>query len=109
MYDDGRVACTDDGVTIRRYYFPAGDKRIPYRAIRAAQRRRLSALSGWKIHGSPDFVHWFGYDPDRSRKETAFVLLAGRWIRPVITPDDPQRVAAELAAHGVPVSGDPGS
>jgi hypothetical protein len=32
-YDDGRVACTDQGITIRRYYFPAGTKRIPYEAI----------------------------------------------------------------------------
>jgi hypothetical protein len=30
FYDDGTVACTDDELEIRRYYFPPGEKRIPY-------------------------------------------------------------------------------
>lgn len=102
MYDDGRVACTEDGLVIRRYYFPAGDKRIPYRAIRQVRRQRLGSLR-WKVHGSGDFVHWFGYDPDRSGLEAALVLFVGRWIRPVVTPDNPDQVVADLAAHGVPV------
>jgi len=35
LYDDGGVVLDDDGLTIRRYYFPwAGPKHIPYSAIR---------------------------------------------------------------------------
>jgi hypothetical protein len=32
------------------------------------------------------------------------VIYTGGRIRPVITPDDPAQVAAELACHGVNVS-----
>jgi hypothetical protein len=40
----------------------------------------------------------------RSRKADALiVVLSGRRVRPVITPDDANRVAAELTAHGVNV------
>jgi hypothetical protein len=28
-YDDGRVARTEDGLVVRRHYFPFGDKRLP--------------------------------------------------------------------------------
>lgn len=108
MYDDGRVACTDDGLVIRHYYFPAGTKRIPYRAIRQVRRTSLGAARG-TIHGSTDLVHWYSFDPLRPRKRSAFVLSVGRWVRPVITPDDPDRVTAELAAREVPVFSDPGS
>jgi hypothetical protein len=34
----------------------------------------------------------------------ALVLYLNGTIRPVITPDDPQAVATELAAHGVNVT-----
>ena len=107
MYDDGRVACTDDGLVIRHYYFPAGGKRIPYRAISEVRRTRLGPLAGGRIHGSSDLRHWYNFDPRRPRKRSAFVLTVGRWVRPVITPDEPGRVAAELLAHGVPVHPDP--
>jgi hypothetical protein len=109
MYDDGRVACTDDGLLIRHYYFPAGSKRIPYRAISEVRRTPLSALGRGKIHGSSDLVHWYSFDPRRPRKHSAFVIDLGRWVKPVLTPDDPDRVTAELAAHGVRVASDPGS
>jgi hypothetical protein len=38
-----------------------------------------------------------GYDDGR-------VACTDQEIRPVITPDDPERVSAELAAHGVNVT-----
>jgi hypothetical protein len=103
MYDDGRVACTQDAVVLRHYYFPAGSKRIPYQAIRDVRRMPLSYLGLWKIHGSSDFVHWFMYDPRRPRKQTAFVLDLGGWMKPVVTPDDPDAMAAALAGAGVAV------
>jgi hypothetical protein len=39
----------------------------------------------------------------RSRDHLAESLSTQR-VRPVITPDDPEKVAAELAGHGVNVS-----
>jgi hypothetical protein len=49
-------------------------------------------------------VHWFNFDPHRPRKDVALVLYLDGKIRPVITPDDPERVSAELAAHEVNVT-----
>jgi hypothetical protein len=119
-YDDGRVACTDDEVILRRYY-PRRAKHISYQAIREVRQVPLATI-GRRIQGSGDGVHWFNYDPGRARKDHALViyldaatrkrglaekLLMADEIRPVITPDDPDQVTAELAAHGVKITSDP--
>lgn len=49
-------------------------------------------------------MHWFNFDPRRPRKDVALVLYLDGKIRPVITPDDPERVTGELEAHGVNVT-----
>ena len=102
-YDDGRIACDDQGLRIKHYYL-FGPKHIRYADIRAVREAPLGPAGKWRIHGSGDLVHWFNFDPRRPRKDTAIVLYLGGSIRPVITPDDPERVAAELAAHGVTVT-----
>lgn len=102
-YDDGRVACGDREIVIRHYYL-FGAKRIGYSEVREARVSPLGAMGRWRIHGSGDLVHWFNFDPRRPRKDVAIVLYLGKTIRPVITPDDPERVTAELAAHGVTVT-----
>jgi hypothetical protein len=105
-YDDGGVACTDDSLVIRHYYFPFGDKRIPYTKIEQVRRLPLSGLTGrYRIWGSGDFTHWFNLDAGRPGKTVKFVIqTSGGGIRPVITPDDPDGVQAELTAHGVNVT-----
>lgn len=103
-YDDGKIACTDSELVIRNYYFPFGSKRIPYAAIKEARQVPLRIWGKGRIWGSGDFVHWFNFDPRRPRKETALVIITDARIRPVITPDDPARVAAELTAHSVNVT-----
>jgi hypothetical protein len=102
-YDDGRIALTDDEIVIRHYYAPVGDKHIKYAAIREVRETPLGTMGKWRIHGSSDFIHWFNFDPGRPRKDTGLVTYLDGTIRPVITPDDPGRVAAELAARGVTV------
>lgn len=105
-YDDGGVACTEDALVIRHYYFPFGDKRIPYARIERARREPMGGLTGkYRIWGSGDFVHWYNLDSDRPAKSVRFILeLSGIRIRPVITPREPDALAAEFAAHGVNVT-----
>jgi hypothetical protein len=103
-YDDGKIACTDTELVIRSYYLPPVAKRIPYTAIREARVVPLRAIGKWRIQGSGDFVHWFNFDMRRPRKSTALVIRLDARIRPTITPDDPEQVASELAAHGVNVT-----
>jgi hypothetical protein len=105
-YDDGRVALTDDALVIRTYYFPFGAKHIRYADISQVQCKPLTFMGGrYRIWGSGDLRHWFNYDPGRPGKPTALIIeLAGKGPRPVITPDQPDEVVAELAAHGVDVT-----
>lgn len=101
-YDDGRVACTADALLIRWYYFPAGTKRISYARIREV--RRCPARRG-RVWGSTDFVHWHNLDARRPHKETGLIIDTGRFIKPVITPDNADDVIAVLTRHGVDLAG----
>ena len=102
-YDDGRIACDDQGLLIRHYYL-VGAKHIRYGEIRGVMESPLGAAGKWRIHGSGDLRHWFNFDPRRPRKNTALVITLGSWVKPVITPDDPARVVAELTEHGIHVT-----
>lgn len=94
IYDDGLVRVDDDGVTLRRYYFPFGAKKlIPYSKIRGVDTAVLGNWNGrWRLWGSSDLWSWLPLDVRRPRKDTAVVLTVGR-ISPVFTPDEPGRVA----------------
>ncbi|MBV6699919.1 hypothetical protein [Kitasatospora aureofaciens] len=109
MYDDGLVACTGGELVIRRYYFPlASAKRIPYRDVRGLRWMPLTLGTGsWRFWGSGDFVHYFNLDPGRRNKRVALVVDLGRRIKPVITPDEPERLVEELATHGIAVTRGP--
>ena len=96
LYDDGRIACDDQGLIIRWYYL-WGPKRIPYARIRSIIVRDMSRLGEkYRLWGSGDFVHWYNLDPRRPSKQTAIELDTGGRVRPTITPDDPEAVARIL-------------
>jgi len=99
--DDGRIACDDSRLVVRRYYpWGSSSKSIPYASIRSVTRSPLTGLTGtWRIWGSSDFAHWCNLDPERPKKEVGLVINAGRRVLPTITPDDPDAVALILAEH----------
>ena len=120
-YDDGRVACTDQGIVLRNYYGPFLTKRISYDSILEVR----DVPNRWKQRsgGSGDFVHRLNWDPHRKHKDRALVIYlnqkeaaaakvsalrtageVGALVKPVMTPDDPDQVVAELSAHGVRVT-----
>ncbi len=98
FYDDGLVKLDLDGLTILHYYFPlARSKCIPYAQIKGVQERYMGALTGkGRLWGSGDLRHWFPLDLRRPQKAKALILEVGTWVRPVITPEDPERVLALL-------------
>jgi hypothetical protein len=100
-YDDGLIECSTDGLVIRRYGPFLGSKRIPYTEIREASEFELNALRRWRLWGTADPRRWFNLDWGRPHKRTAFLLDLGTRVKPVITPDDPQRLAAVLGSYGV--------
>lgn len=101
VYDDGRVACTDDELVIRWYYFPFGTKRVRYADVRAV--RRCQPARG-RIWGSSDLRHFYNLDPRRPHKDIGLEIDTGRFFTPVITPDDPKAIVDELTRHGVRVT-----
>ncbi|MHB8875933.1 MAG: PH domain-containing protein [Myxococcaceae bacterium] len=93
LYEDRHLVCDEDAITVRQYYFPVGQIRIPYAEIRGLEERSLGAWTGkWRIWGTGDFEHWYHFDVDRPRKDKSIVLDKGGWVRAVITPDDPDAV-----------------
>ncbi|WAC90597.1 hypothetical protein [Mycobacterium sp. Aquia_213] len=94
LYEDSGLRLDEDGITIRRYYFPlAGPKRIAYGEIRGIKTEQMTfASGGGRIWGATDPRYWFPLDIRRSRKKTLLVLDVGARVKPCITPDDPDRV-----------------
>jgi hypothetical protein len=84
LYEDAGLLLDENGITIRRYYFPmGGPKRIAYTDIQGVKSERMTGLSG-------KGRFWGASDP-------------GTRVKPCITPEDPDRVLELLRAR-VPVS-----
>jgi hypothetical protein len=94
-YSDRWITCTGDGVEIRGYYFPWGTKRVPYGSVRAVRRVQMTALRGkGRIWGTANPRYWASLDPQRPSKKVGLILEIGHFVRPFITPDDPDAVEA---------------
>lgn len=97
LYTDGIVSMGEDGLVIKRYYWPVGRKRIPYAEIRSFDARPLRAWHGqYRVQGIDHLGRWYSRDRHRGEKERAIDLTVGRVIRPVLTPDDPDAVVEIL-------------
>lgn len=93
LYTDSVVSMGEDGLVIKRYYWPAGRKRIPYAEIRRFNARPLRAWHGqYRVQGIDHRGRWYSRDRHRGEKERAIDLTVGRVIRPVLTPDDTDAV-----------------
>jgi hypothetical protein len=68
------------------------------------QFQRLRNSTNRDACRATDLRHWFNLDWHRPKKHVGLVLDLGKRTKPVITPDDPQRVVAVLCAHGVEVA-----
>ena len=99
-YTDSRIKATEEGLTIKHYYLPFGDKRVRWDAIRSVGRIELGPLRGrLRIWGTANPRYWANLDPGRPRKATGFVLDLGGRVRPFVTPDDPSSFEAAVRAH----------
>ncbi|KZS62110.1 hypothetical protein [Mycobacterium ostraviense] len=101
LYEDPGLTLDDDGITIRRYYFPfAGSKRIAYRDIKGIKTEQMRWASGkGRFWGATDPRYWFPLDVKRGSKNTLLILDVGSRVKPCITPEDPDRVIELLKAR----------
>jgi hypothetical protein len=108
QYSDGLLKIDDSSLTIRHYYFPlATAKRLPLNDIYSASEFALHALTGrWRIWGGGSLPYWSNLDPRRPRKRRGFVIRTNGFVRPVVTPDDPEAFKRALIGQGVPVQHD---
>ena len=104
-YSDPRIESDADGLRIKHYYLPVGDKSIRWAAIRSIGRVDVGLLRGrLRIWGTANPRYWANLDPGRPRKKVGFVLDLGARVQPFVTPDDPAAFEAALRAHtGAPI------
>jgi hypothetical protein len=59
MQYDGSIACSDDGLIIRRYDLLLRPKTVPYTEIRRARQVELHGFrfGNWRLWGSSDLRH----------------------------------------------------
>ena len=105
LYRDDSLTLDEEGITIRRYYFPLGTaKRIRYSDIRGTQVETMTWLNGKaRWWGTADPRGWLPLDLRRHRKDTLLVFDVDQRVKPGVSPDDPDRVI-ELLQTRVPVS-----
>ena len=103
-YDDGLIAATEDSLVIRRYNALLQPKSIRYADIRSVGRIPIGRLRRWRVWGTTIPGYWFNLDTGRPSKSVGFVVDAGRPVKPVITPDDPDRLVQALRSRGVTVT-----
>lgn len=104
-YQDRSIGVTEDTLTIKGYYFPGRLKRVPLAAIRSVRRADMATLRGkGRIWGTANLGYWANFDPGRPRKTVAFLVDAGRAVKPFVTPDDPVGFESALRERGVEVS-----
>jgi hypothetical protein len=101
LYHDRWIECSSDSISIRGYYFPWGTKRIPYNSIRSLKRVELSTLRGQaRIWGTANPHYWASLDPGRPKKSIGLIPDLGKFVRPLLTPDDPDAVEAIIRERG---------
>ncbi|BAQ61130.1 hypothetical protein GM3708_1536 [Geminocystis sp. NIES-3708] len=92
LYEDEYIICDDDALTILYYYFPFGDKRIPYKNIAKIDQQEMTWLSGKTRIWGGSFEYWLNLDIKRPWKDKLIIIDEGELTKPVITPDDPEQV-----------------
>jgi hypothetical protein len=104
-YHDGLITIKDGNLFIRSYYFPSLiSRKIRLSKVQQVNEFPLTRLRGqWRVWGSGDLRHWYNLDRRRSAKKRAFEIDVGGRVRPVVTPDDPDRFVAALEAAEVPL------
>ena len=101
IYDDVVVRIDQETVLVKSYLLPGRQREIRRDAIVGVWAVELGPFSGrYRLVGlgfrwPRNFFHW---DTRRSKKGRGIVLDVGRFLRPVITPDDHE---AAMAALGI--------
>lgn len=104
LYQDDGMFLDEDAITITNYFYPGYRRRIPYAAISDYHVIELGPFSGRHRLVGLGFRrprHFFHWDRTRSTKTHSLALDTGRFIHPVISPDELDRVVELLDEYCV--------
>ena len=103
LYKDKLIKITDGVVVFRHYYFPFGDKQVPFERIENIQARPPGLANGrWRMWGTGNLRTWFPLDLKRpSRSVIFFVSLRDSKRRIGFTAEDAGSVEAVLRQCGL--------
>ena len=98
LYSDKLVEITEDAISFNGYYFPTGDKSVPFSDFQSVMAVKPNVWNGqYRIHGTGDGQTWFPRDWHRpSRSEIFFAQLRGSSRRIGFTVEEAGQVEAIL-------------
>jgi len=103
LYEDRHIVCDDEALTLKRYYFPFGSKRIPYAEMRRVDDEPMDWMTGkLRIWGMGPTPVWFHLDVDRPNKDRLLLIDRGSWVKVAVTPDDHAAVLGILRERTSP-------
>ncbi len=102
-YQDKLVELTAEKITFHHYYFPFGDRSVPFKQIESIEVAPSTIMRGrWRIWGTGDIRTWFPLDIKRPVRERIFVaMLRGSSRRIGFTVEDSAKVEAILKDSGL--------
>lgn len=103
LYEDTQIIINDEGLEIKRYYFPVGmSKQIKFSEIESVNEIDLSFLKGKaRLWGMDIAPYWYNWDNNRFWKKKGIVINLGKTINPAITPDNHNEVMKILKSKTV--------
>jgi hypothetical protein len=90
LYSDRLIEISADTILFRRYYFPAGAKRLNLSDIERVVVRTPAFTTGkYRLQGSGGWRTWFPMDRQRPHRSKIFVMiLRNKWRRIGFTVED---------------------
>lgn len=94
FYEDEHVLLTNLKLIIKKYYFPLKkSKTILIKNIKLADMIKLSYFNGkYKFFGLNFKLWYFHLDKDRPKKEEGILITLNSVVKPLITPNDINKV-----------------
>jgi hypothetical protein len=90
LYSDSLVEISPDTMLFRRYYFPAGARRIKLSDIeRVIVQTSTIATGKYRLQGNGGLRTWFSMDLQRPKRTKIFIIiLHKKWRRIGFTVED---------------------
>ncbi len=104
IYFDQLVDVFEDGIRIKKYYFPSGKaKFVKFSEILQIEKERPTLMNGkWRYWGSGDFITWFPLDWHRPKRNFIFFLrLATQNIRIGFTVENTEAFIDAIESKGI--------